>query len=87
MPGKPGHLRNRSPDCKRLRRGRANRMISMPKPGSTFSILSQSSLVRHSTSRTGYAGPIRIACIRLSTKPNSRSSRLPKNSAAFANVA
>jgi len=31
----------------------ASRMISMPNPGSTFSILSHSSLIRRLTSRTG----------------------------------
>ena len=40
----------------------------MPKPGSIFSILSQSSLVRRLTSRIGRDVPTRIASMRLSTR-------------------
>ena len=40
-------------------------MISMPKPGSTVSILSQSSRVRRLTSRTGCAVPTRTASMRI----------------------
>jgi hypothetical protein len=51
-----------------LARVAARRMISMPKPGSMLSILSQRSRVKRFTSRTGRAVPMRMASMQLSTR-------------------